>query len=99
MRSSAEKSPVRRFLAEWAVHRGSLSNDRVQTKTIYPIDLAIDLSPALYSTTESTRLHHLRRQRLLERPLQIPCSRSFLSPSGAKGREEASEIVGGVIWR
>lgn len=47
--NTAELSPVRRFLAEWAAHRGSLSRDWFQDRTIYPVDFAIDLSLALYN--------------------------------------------------
>lgn len=46
--NTAEKSPVGRFLAGWAAHRGSLSRDWFQDRTIYPIDSTIDLSLALH---------------------------------------------------
>lgn len=46
--NTAERSPVRRFLAEWAAHRGSLCKDWFHDRTNNPIDFAIDLSLALY---------------------------------------------------
>ena len=46
--NTADRSPVRRFLAEWAAHRGFLSKDWFEDRTIYPIDFTIDLSLALY---------------------------------------------------
>ena len=46
--NTSDKSPVRKFLAEWAAYRGVLSKDWFHDRTIYPIDFTIDLSLALY---------------------------------------------------
>lgn len=51
--NTAEQSPVRRFLAEWAAHRGALSKDWFHDRTIYPTDFAIDLSLALYDRAQN----------------------------------------------
>lgn len=51
--NTAETSPVRRFLAEWAAHRGFLSKDWFEDRTIYPIDFTIDLSLALYGRIQN----------------------------------------------
>ena len=51
--NTAEKSPVRKFLAEWAAHRGCLSKDWFHDRTLYPIDFTIDLCLALYDRIQS----------------------------------------------
>lgn len=51
--NTAEKSPLRRFLAKWAAHRGSLSKDWFFDRSIYPVDFVIDLSLALYDRIQS----------------------------------------------
>ena len=51
--NTAEKSPLRKFLATWAAHRGSLSKDWFLKRTIYPVDFVIDLSLALYDRIQS----------------------------------------------
>ena len=56
--NTAEKSPLRKFLAKWAAHRGSLSKDWFFDRSIYPVDFVIDLSLALYDRIQSnTTLH------------------------------------------
>lgn len=45
---TAEKSPLRRFLAEWVANRGLLSEGWFNDRTILPVDFIIDLALALY---------------------------------------------------
>ena len=51
--NTAEKSPVRRFLAEWAAHKGYLAKGWFVDRTIFPIDFTINLSLALYERIET----------------------------------------------
>lgn len=46
--NTADRSPVRRFLAEWAAHWGNLSGDWFHDRTMYPVDFTIDLCMALH---------------------------------------------------
>ena len=46
--NTAEKSPARRFIVDWAAHKGSLSKDWFLDRSIYSIDFVIDLSLALF---------------------------------------------------
>ena len=55
--NTAEQSPVRRFLAERAAHRGNLK-DWFHDRTIYPTDFAIDLSLALYDRVQKKTSHY-----------------------------------------
>lgn len=56
--NTAERSPVRRFLADWAAYRGILSKDWFNDRSIYPTDFAIDLSLALYDRIQNNTTYH-----------------------------------------
>ncbi|KAM0799296.1 hypothetical protein BDR22DRAFT_856065 [Usnea florida] len=51
--NTAKSSPLRKFLAMWAAHRGLLSEDWFFDRTIFPLDFVIDLSLALHERIRS----------------------------------------------
>ena len=51
--NTANSSPLRKFVATWAAHRGSLSKDWFFDRTVFPLDFVIDLSLALYERIQS----------------------------------------------
>ena len=57
--NTAERSPVRRFLAEWAAHRGELNKGWFEDRSIYPVDFTIDLALALYEKINGDRFFSL----------------------------------------
>lgn len=83
--NTGETSPVRRFLAEWAAHRGFLAKDWFDDRTIYTIDFTIDLSLALYDriqkNTSPANLKSFWENR----------SRYYVEVAAASSSEEKSE--------